>query len=96
MNLVWTLSIGWVALSCLSGFLIMGIDKSRAVGRGRRVPEKTLFALVLVGGAFGILAGSGVFRHKTRKHSFTGVVLLAAFIWVAILAELQVHLGSPF
>jgi uncharacterized membrane protein YsdA (DUF1294 family) len=53
-----------------------------------RIPERVFFRLAKVGGAFGILLGSGVFHHKTRKDSFIEVVLLVAVVWVAALAWL--------
>jgi len=75
---------------------LMGFDKRRARGRGRRVPERTFFTLALLGGAFGILAGSSMFRHKTLKASFIGVILLSTVLWVVALAELARLLGFPF
>ena len=96
MNQEWLLVGGWIILSSLAGFLLMGFDKHRARGWGRRVPERTFFALALAGGAFGILAGSSVFRHKTLKGSFMGVIILSAVLWVAALAELARLLGPPF
>ena len=41
----WQLVIGWILLSGLAGFVLMGFDKNRA-RRGRwRVPERTFFTL---------------------------------------------------
>jgi uncharacterized membrane protein YsdA (DUF1294 family) len=95
MNPVWTMVVGWVFASSLAGFILMGIDKARARQGGWRVPEMTFFTLSLVGGAFGVLAGSGVFHHKTLKGTFVGVVLALAMLWLAILLELTRLLGSP-
>ncbi|WP_407638047.1 DUF1294 domain-containing protein [Desulfotruncus alcoholivorax] len=52
-------------------FLLFGLDKRRAHNGRRRIPEKTLFALALAGGAPGALAGMRFFRHKTRHRTFT-------------------------
>lgn len=51
-------------------FLIMGIDKKKAKKGSWRVPEKTLFTLVALGGGIGGIAGMHVFKHKTKKTRF--------------------------
>jgi uncharacterized membrane protein YsdA (DUF1294 family) len=73
----------------------MGIDKARARNHSRRIPERVFFRLALVGGVFGIVAGSSVFHHKTLKSSFIGVVLIIAVIWVVVLIGLLKLLGPP-
>ncbi len=54
----------------LIGFLIMGYDKFAAIRGMRRVPEKTLFAIALFGGAVGVYLGMNSFRHKTKTPYF--------------------------
>jgi uncharacterized membrane protein YsdA (DUF1294 family) len=95
MNATWTLVAGWLALSGLVGFVLMGLDKHSAQASGRRTPEKTFFTLALIGGAFGILIGSGAFHHKNRKVSFMAVVLICAIAWLAGLSELSRFAGFP-
>ena len=51
-------------------FVLMGLDKGFAKKNKRRVPERTLFLLCLVGGSIGGLAGMYAFRHKTKHWSF--------------------------
>lgn len=51
-------------------FLIMGIDKKKAKKGSWRVPEKTLFTLVALGGGIGGIAGMNIFKHKTKKTRF--------------------------
>lgn len=51
-------------------FLAMGLDKWKARRDKWRVPEKTLFLLVLIGGSIGGILGMTVFRHKTRHWYF--------------------------
>lgn len=51
-------------------FFIMWFDKHEAKIGDWRVPERTLFMLVLLGGGIGGIAGMYVFRHKTRKWYF--------------------------
>ena len=51
-------------------FFMMWFDKHEAKIGDWRVPERTLFMLVLLGGGIGGIAGMYVFRHKTRKWYF--------------------------
>ncbi|MDV3292974.1 MAG: DUF1294 domain-containing protein [Nitrososphaerales archaeon] len=92
---VWLFIIGWIFFLGFAGFTIMGIDKSRARYGEWRVPERTLFMIAVAGGAFGVVAGSAVFHHKTLKDSFAEVNYVAAIAWLVILLELQKLLGPP-
>jgi uncharacterized membrane protein YsdA (DUF1294 family) len=70
-------------------FVTYGIDKARAGKAQRRIPERTLHLLALLGGWPGGLLGQQTFRHKTRKVSFqigfwiTVLLNLGAW-WIAI------------
>ena len=53
--------------------VLFALDKSRAARRNaRRIPERTLLLLALLGGTPGSYAGRWLFRHKTRKQPFVG------------------------
>ncbi len=54
----------------LAGFFMMGYDKSMAGRHKRRIPEKTLIAVSIIGGAVGIMLGMRCFHHKTRHALF--------------------------
>lgn len=64
----WALSI-YVTLSVIT-FAAYAIDKSAAVRRRARVPERTLLLLGLLGGWPGGLLAQQSLRHKTRKQPF--------------------------
>jgi uncharacterized membrane protein YsdA (DUF1294 family) len=96
LNPIWTLTIGWIVISCLIGFVLMGVDKARAQRGSWRVSERIFFRLALLGGVFGIVVGSSVFHHKTLKGSFIGVILIIAIVWVVALVGLVELLGPPF
>ena len=52
-------------------FTVYGWDKMRSKVQGaRRVPEKTLFLLAILGGSVGAIAGMRVWHHKTRHWYF--------------------------
>ncbi len=62
-------------------------DKERAPRR--RIPEKTLFVLAILGGSIGAMAGMAVFHHKTRKAIFRwgmpAILLIQILVvWIAV------------
>ncbi len=75
----------------LAAFLTMGADKQRARRGSRRVPEKTLFLLALIGGAAGGLCGMLVFRHKTKHWYFVVGFPLIFLIQVAVAVYIILH-----
>lgn len=63
------LSIYVLAMSILL-FVLMGVDKFNAKMGNRRVPEKVLFGIAILGGGIGGTMGMYSFRHKTRHWYF--------------------------
>lgn len=53
------------------GFLLMLIDKRKAIRHRWRIPEKTLFLTAAIGGSVGSIMGMYTFRHKTKHLQFT-------------------------
>ena len=47
-------------------FIVYGADKLFAINGTRRVPEKILLALSIIGGGVGGSVAMELFRHKTR------------------------------
>ena len=52
------------------GFVLMGIDKQRAIRGAWRISEASLFLTALAGGALGCTIGMQYFRHKTKHWYF--------------------------
>ncbi len=73
-----------VAVTSLMTFAAYGLDKRRARRQGRRIPERTLHLLALLGGWPGALAGQRVFRHKTQKLGFRVVFWLVVVLHVGV------------
>lgn len=69
-------------------FLVYGADKRRARRGGWRVPEATLIALAVLGGAGGALLAMILFRHKTRKPRFYVTVPLVLVAQLALVGWL--------
>ena len=60
-------------------FFAMGIDKRKAKKARRRISEKSLFTLAVLGGAVGGTIGMHLFHHKTKHWYFRyGFPLIAA------------------
>ncbi len=68
--------LGAYALLNLAVLLMYGMDKGRARGDRRRIPERDLLLAALIG-PFGAMAVMRVFRHKTGKARFKLVPLFA-------------------
>ncbi len=84
----------WLAAGMsVIAFVVCGFDKRRAKKGGRRVPERTLFVLALLGGSFGLLLGMELFRHKTRKRRFMLGVPLIVLVQLGLAMWLWWHFG---
>ena len=59
----------WIVIN-LIGFIVMGVDKKRAVRGAWRISEAALFGIALIGGALGCTLGMRYFRHKTKHWYF--------------------------
>ena len=60
--------------------IFFGVDKSRGMRGGRRIPESRLL-LVAFFGPFGAYAGMLLFRHKIRKAKF---LLVPIFLFIQL------------
>lgn len=80
----WGILACWLVFINLVTFLVFGFDKWKAKRSEkkegvRRVPEKNLFLMALVGGSVGALLGMKVFHHKTLHKTFKlGIPLILA------------------
>lgn len=82
----------WIGIMSVWAFCIMGLDKSRAKKKARRIPEKNLWILAIFGGGIGAYLGMLGFRHKTRHTSFRVGFLLLAIAYILLILYL---LGIP-
>lgn len=73
-------------------FILMKIDKDRALNHKHRISEYTFFVLSSLGGWIGILSGMKSFRHKTNKKTFLMKIVLGMGI-SSILLYLLKRLG---
>lgn len=71
----------------VASFIVMGVDKRKAIKRAWRIPESTLFVLAIIGGSLGSIIGMHLFHHKTRHWYFLyGMPVILALQIMLILA----------
>lgn len=79
----WLLAAGIVTLA------LYAWDKARAQSsagrRGKRVPERVLLGIGVLGGAPAALVAMHLLRHKTRHPRFWVTNWIATAVWVALL-----------
>lgn len=72
-------------------FVLMGLDKLKAIKKKRRIPEKALFLFAIIGGAAGGTLGMLSFRHKTKHWYFELFFPLLAIIQLIAVLYLKIH-----
>ncbi len=83
----------YALLMSVIAFVLMGIDKRRAKKGAWRIPEKTLFLPVILGGGAGGILGMYFFRHKT-KHWYFAIGFPVIFVLEVIgVVALTIVLG---
>ena len=87
MQAFYLVVVVYLLLVNLIGFLLMGIDKSRARHGWWRISEATLVMIAFLGGSIGAILGMWIFHHKTKHWYFRyGLPLI-------LLAQLAVALA---
>lgn len=87
---------GLVAVTSLVSVAAYGLDKRRAAAGGRRIPERTLHLLALLGGWPGAIVAQRRFRHKTRKVPFLIAFWAVVVLHVAVVGTVAYTLlGRP-
>lgn len=71
----------------LVGFLLMLVDKRRAIKHEWRISELKLFVVSIIGGSIGSYLGMYCFRHKTKHLKFTlGIpIIILIQLYLAII-----------
>ena len=92
----WGILAVWLVLINLVTFLTFGLDKLKAKRKEkrekiRRIPEKTLFLLAILGGSVGALLGMRVWHHKTLHKSFRFGIPLILILQIIFPAGLWLY-----
>ncbi|MBQ4537128.1 MAG: DUF1294 domain-containing protein [Lachnospiraceae bacterium] len=79
-----TIALVYLVIVNIVGFVMMGIDKKKAIRGAWRIPEASLFLVALIGGSIGSILGMQTFRHKTKhwyfKYGMPAILLLQVAI----------------
>ena len=92
MNVI-ILLVAYILVINFIAFLLMGIDKRRAIKHAFRIPEATLFTIAVIGGSLGSIIGMYYFHHKTRHWYFVYGMPLILILQVALLVFIY---NGPF
>ena len=77
--------IFYLAIINVTGFVVMLVDKQKAIRGTWRIPEKVLLSVAVSGGSLGCLCGMYTFRHKTKHPKFTvGIPVILALQLAAL------------
>lgn len=60
----------YILIINITGFVLMGMDKKRAIRGAWRISERSLFLTALLGGSLGCILGMEHYRHKTKHWYF--------------------------
>lgn len=82
------IATGYLAVMSLIGFVMMGVDKRKAVTGRWRISERVLILIAVCGGGVGSFLGMQIFRHKTKKIKFRWILPLAALVYIAVIIKL--------
>ncbi|NKL98699.1 MULTISPECIES: DUF1294 domain-containing protein [Rhizobium] len=83
--------IKWALLFLALNLLVFSIyfrDKQAARHGRRRISERTLLLLALIGGSLGAVAAQQLLRHKTRKEPFRSILAAILILHGAVMAIL--------
>ena len=80
-------TIYFIIINFLS-FILMYIDKRRAIKKEWRISEHTLILISLLGGSIGSLIGMYTFRHKTKHLKFKVGIPIILVIQLFVIANI--------
>lgn len=83
----------YAAVINIAAFGMFAADKRRAEENGERIPERTLFKYMWLGGAPGALLAMFLFRHKTQHKSFTVTGSVLVTVQLLVLSFILGYLG---
>lgn len=80
-----TVITAYLTLMSIIGFMVMGVDKRKAIKHAWRIPESTLLLIAALGGGIGSFIGMQAFRHKTKHVKFVIILPVTAGLYVLLL-----------
>ncbi|MGL5331016.1 MAG: DUF1294 domain-containing protein [Peptostreptococcaceae bacterium] len=80
--------LSYILLINIIGFLLIYLDKNRAIKKQWRISESTLLSIAIAGGSVGSLLGMQFFRHKTKHTKFTLGIPVILIVQIVIFSYL--------
>ncbi|EQB90285.1 uncharacterized membrane protein YsdA (DUF1294 family) [Clostridium punense] len=74
------------------GFILMYVDKQKAIKHQWRISENTLMLVAVLFGSFGIYGGMLTFRHKTKHLKFKILVPMLVILHLVIINYIFPHM----
>lgn len=71
------------------GFLLIMVDKYKAIKKSWRIRENTLIFFAIIGAATGELISMLLFHHKTKKNKFIILIPIIIIIQMFICLKLK-------
>ncbi|MHB1483866.1 MAG: DUF1294 domain-containing protein [Saccharofermentanales bacterium] len=66
----------------IAGFLLIKIDKMKAIKHSQRIPERNFFIFTFLGAGIGVFISMLLFRHKTKHKIFMiGIPIVTAIFY---------------
>lgn len=82
----------YLLLINIISFIIIYIDKQKAIKHKWRIKESTLFLVSIMGGSLGTLIGMYTFHHKTKHIKFTLGIPFIFIIQILLIYYLNISL----
>lgn len=73
------------------GFILMYVDKQKAIKHQWRISENTLMLVAVLFGSFGVYGGMIIFRHKTKHLKFKILVPMLVILHLVIINYIFSH-----
>lgn len=74
-------------------YLMFASDKKKSRKKKERIPEKTLFKKIWLGGAAGAAVAMAIHRHKTQHKNFVATVTVLLFVQLLLFSFILGFLG---
>lgn len=85
-------SVYLLVLWNVATFILMAVDKHKAVRGKWRISEAALLTAAFAMGGFGSLLGSVIFRHKTRKWKFRILLPVALLFNISMIILMKYYI----
>lgn len=86
---MYTIPMILIFIMNIVGFVMMKVDKNRAIKHQYRISEGTLWLVAILFGAIGMTLGMKVYRHKTKHFQFKVGLPLLSIIEIVLLLYIK-------